>query len=117
MRTSDPKKMIDIIYNPQTDLFELYSFGARIRRSPDVAPLDETAYYIQSAYSKGRDDILEILNSGSATLEELNATSVLMRTLSNSQDPAFEEDALFGQQKDYRDIADIIHENYDNTGF
>lgn len=109
--------MIDILYNPEADLFELYSFGTHICRSPDVTSLDKTAYHIQSAYSKGRDDILEILNSGSATLEDLNATAALMRTLTNAEDPAFEADGLFGQRKEFRDIADIIHENYDNTKF
>lgn len=109
--------MTDILYNPETHLFELYSFGTRICRSPDVTSLDKTAYHIQSAYSKGRDDVLEVLNSGSATLEDLNATAALMRTLTNTEDPDFKADGSFGQRKEFRDIADIIHENYDNTRF
>ena len=44
MRTPDTNKMTDIVYNPATDMHELYSFGARVRRSPDLEPLDRTAY-------------------------------------------------------------------------
>lgn len=109
MRTPDTNKMTDIIYNPSTDMHELYSFGARVRRSPDIEPLDRTAYYIESAYSKGRDDVLQTLNSGEVTLEQLNETSALMRNIIASEDPAFEADALFGHAiEPYTDIRDLI---------
>lgn len=94
MRTPTPHYLTEVIYNPKTDMYELYSFGVRVRRSPDAKLVENTAYYIERAYRQGKDDTLQILNNGEATLEELNETSRMMRVLKSSADPAFEEHHL-----------------------
>lgn len=119
MRTPDPRFVTEVIYNPETDMYELFSFGTRVRRSPDAALVDSTAYYIERAYREGRDNTLSILNSGEATLEELNETSRMMRVLKSSNQPGF-EDAMTEQDthNKYVDLRDLAVPDFkDEPGF
>lgn len=112
MRTPDNNYVSEVIYNPETDMYELYSFGVRVRRSPDEAVVDRTAYYLEKAFRRGRDDVLTVLNNGEVSLEQLNETSEMMRSIRASQAydaPEPVEDVLFGEQPKHYDILhDII---------